>query len=171
MDVKDILKALAPTAATLIGGPLAGMAVKAIGDAIGIDEPTQEKIAAAVTGGQLSGEQVVAMRQADNALKAKLAELEIRAEELEVQDRDSARDMQAQTRAKTPALLSWLIVGAALGLEGYVMIAGIPSAVQDLVAGRILGTLDAALMTVITFWLGAAHNAQQRSSDGGSRRS
>lgn len=68
-------------------------------------------------------------------------------------------------RAKTPAVLSWIIVGATLWLDGYVMIKGIPSNVPDVVLGRILGTLDAALITVITYWLGAAHQAQSRSGD------
>lgn len=70
-----------------------------------------------------------------------------------------------QLRARTPAVLSWVIVGAALGLEGYVMIMGVPPNVPDVVLGRILGTLDAALITVITYWLGAAHQEQNRSTD------
>ena len=38
------LKAIAPTAATLLGGPLAGMAVEAIGNALGVSDATKEKI-------------------------------------------------------------------------------------------------------------------------------
>lgn len=165
MEFKDILKALAPVAGTLIGGPLGGMALKGLADAIGIDEPTQEKVAKAITSGNLTPEQVVAIRQADDALAVRLRELDIRAEELVMVDRKSARDMQIQTRARTPAVLSWVIVLAAFGLEGYVLVNGIPTAVQDLVAGRILGTLDAALLTVITFWLGAAHQQAGRTVD------
>lgn len=165
MNIKDVLKSLAPTAATLVGGPLAGMAVKAIGDAIGMDEPTQEKIAAAVTGGNLSAEQVVAMRQADDALKVKLAELGIRAEEIDAGDRKSAREMLVSTGAKTPAALSWIIVIATLILEGWCLIKGVPSGSSELVIGRVLGTLDMAFATVIAFWLGAAHQNQQRSED------
>jgi len=71
----------------------------------------------------------------------------------------------AALRARTPAVLSWVIVAAALGLEGYVMIMGVPPNAPDVVIGRILGTLDAALITVISYWLGAAHQAQGRSAD------
>jgi hypothetical protein len=165
MKLVDLLKTIAPTVATVLGGPLAGLAVKTLGDAIGVDEPTQDKIERALTGSQLTAEQILAIKTAEQTLAAKLKELDIRLEEVEAKDRDSARQMQIQTRAKTPAVLSWVIVTAALGLEGYVMIQGIPAAVQDLVAGRILGTLDAALLTVITFWLGAAHQAQSRGAD------
>ena len=38
------LKAIAPTAATLLGGPLAGMAVEAIGSALGVSDATKEKV-------------------------------------------------------------------------------------------------------------------------------
>lgn len=68
-------------------------------------------------------------------------------------------------RSRTPAVLSWIIVAAALGLEGYVMIYGLSAAVPEVVAGRILGTMDAALITVITYWLGAAHQGQSRGAD------
>ena len=44
VEISDVLKKLAPTAATLLAGPFAGMAVEAIGNALGMDEPTQEKI-------------------------------------------------------------------------------------------------------------------------------
>jgi hypothetical protein len=161
----DLLKSIAPTVATVLGGPLAGLAVKTLGDAIGIDEPTQDKIERALTGSQLTAEQILAIKNAEQALVVKMKELDIRLEEVEGKDRDSARQMQIQTRARTPAVLSWVIVTAALGLEGYVMTQGIPVAVQDVVAGRILGTLDAALLTVITFWLGAAHQTQSRGAD------
>ena len=162
MDFRDILKAIAPVAGTLIGGPLGGMALKGLADAIGIDEPTQEKVAKAITSGNLTPEQVVAIRQADDALAVKLRELDIKADELVMGDRKSARDMQIETRAKTPAILSWVIVAAAFGLEGYVLVNGVPTAVQDLVAGRILGTLDAALLTVIGFWLGASNQQKAK---------
>jgi hypothetical protein len=158
MDFLDVLKKLAPTAATLLGGPLAGMAVTAIGEALGVSEPTQQKIAKAITNGQLSGEQVVAIRAAEDALVVKLRELDIKAEELVVGDRKDARGMYVATRARTPAWLSWTIVGAALFLEGWILMYGVPPNADPVIIGRILGTLDAALITVITFWLGSAHN-------------
>lgn len=163
--MQDLLKAIAPTLATALLGPLGGLAVKAIGDAIGVDAPTQEKIEKALTGGNLNAEQLGAIKKADNDFAIRMREMDIDLVKIAQADRSSAREMQIQTRARTPAVLSWVIVAAAFGLEGYVLINGVPDAVQDLVAGRILGTLDAALLTVITFWLGAAHTQQARSAD------
>lgn len=169
MKFLDVVKQLAPTAATLLGGPLAGMAVKVIGEAVGMPEATQEKIEKAITGGQLTGEQVVALRAADDALKVKLAELGLRADELVVEDRKDARAMFVATRARTPGVLSWTIVFATLFLEGWVLINGVPTNADPLIIGRVLGTLDSAFVTVIAFWLGTAHVQQQR--EGAAQRS
>lgn len=162
-DWKAIVRTVAPGIATALGGPLAGMAVKVLGDKLGIDDATQESVAAAIRGA--TPDDLLKIKQAEHEFQTKMRELDIRVEEISAADRASARDMQVQTRARTPAVLSWIIVTATLSLEGYVMVKGIPPAVADLVAGRILGTLDAALMTVITFWLGAAHANSQRSAE------
>lgn len=167
MNLKEFLGKLAPTAARMIGGPLAGMAVEALGEAIGMSEPTAEKIAEAVTKGTLTAEQVAAMRQADDALKVKLVELNIKLEDIAAADRKDARAMMVSTGAKTPAVLSWIVVVATLGFEGWVLIFGLPINSDPVILGRVLGTLDMAFATVLTFWLGAAHQRAQptRASD------
>ena len=71
------LKAIAPTAATLLGGPLAGMAVEAIGSALGVCDATKEKITEVLQSGTLTAEQTAALRQVDANLKVKLKELDI----------------------------------------------------------------------------------------------
>jgi hypothetical protein len=40
MQIKDVIKAIAPIAGSLIGSPVAGMAISAIGEAIGMKQPT-----------------------------------------------------------------------------------------------------------------------------------
>lgn len=165
--LKKILGALVPTAARMIGGPLAEMAVVEIGNAIGLTEPTAEKIAQAVTDGKLTAEQFKAMRDADDALKVKLTELGIKLEEVEAGDRKDARAMMIATGAKTPAVLSWVVVVVTMFLEGWCLIAGVPEKADLVIIGRVLGTLDAAFVTVLSFWLGAAHQRaqQQRAND------
>ena len=53
---------------------------------------------------------------------------------------------------------------ATVGLEGYVLTKGMPSEVPDIVAGRILGTLDMAFGTVLAFWLGSSRGSQVKDS-------
>ena len=43
-NAADALKAIAPTIATALGGPLAGLAVDALGAAFGWTDATKEKV-------------------------------------------------------------------------------------------------------------------------------
>jgi len=160
MDFGDILKKLAPTAATLIAGPLAGMAVKAIGDAIGMDEPTQEKIERALTNGQLSGDQVVAMRQADDALKVKLAELGIRAEELIVEDRKSAREREVRIGGVTVPALAWIIVMGFLAMAWGILFGNVKA--ESVIAGTIIGYVSAKCEQVLSYYFGSSRGSDEK---------
>lgn len=75
MNFKDIIKRIAPIAGSLIGSPVAGMAIAAIGEAIGMSQPTVERVASAIQSGSLTPEQLIAVRTADDALKVRLAEI------------------------------------------------------------------------------------------------
>jgi len=74
-----LLKNIAPGLATVVAGPLGGMAVKAIADKLGVSD-TVEAVANAI--------------QADPEAAMKLAEIDLKQFELEVKDRDGARHMQ-----------------------------------------------------------------------------
>lgn len=152
--IKQIAK-LAPTAAALLGGPFAGMAVAAIGDALGLSEPTQAKIEQAFKSGQLSGDQLMQIKLAEQQLALKLEELGIKREEIAALDRHSAR--QANVAGGTQRylfFLSILLLGATLGAEGYVLFKGYPAAIPEIIVGRVLGLFDAIAMTVMAYWYG-----------------
>lgn len=151
---QDIIKTVAPVLGTALRGPLAGMAVKKIADVLSLPEGTEEAVAAAIRGA--TPEDMLKLKQADQQFARDMRALDVDLERVYAGDRDSARKMASETQAKTPAVLSWLIVAAALGLEGYVLLKGIPKEVSEMVAGRILGTLDAAFITVLSFWLGTS---------------
>lgn len=162
MSFTDILKTLAPTVASAFMGPLAGPVIAAAGEIFGISEPTQDKIKAVIESGQMTGEQVARLKELEITLKGEEAERGFKYAELEFKDRDSARQMQIATRSYTPEVLSWLIISATLVLEGYVLTQGIPSQVSDIVAGRVLGTLDTAFVTVLSFWLGSSIGSRNK---------
>jgi hypothetical protein len=74
-----LLKNVAPGLATIVAGPLGGMAVKAIAEKLGVED-TVEAVTQAI--------------QADPEAALKLAEIDLKQFELEVKDRDGARAMQ-----------------------------------------------------------------------------
>ena len=162
MNWLDTINTIAPVVASALGGPLAGAAVTAIGGMFGIAEPTQDKIKAAIENGQMTGEQISGIRALELKLKADEAERGFKYSELEFKDRDSARNMNIQTGAKTPAVLTWIIVAIVLSLEGAILFNGLPQGVSELVTGRILGTLDMSLMMVLAFWFGTTYGSSKK---------
>jgi T-complex protein 1 subunit beta len=68
----DWLKSIAPTIATALGGPLAGLAVNAVSSALGIDP---DKVQETIQSGKLSADQIASIQQAELGLKARAQEL------------------------------------------------------------------------------------------------
>ncbi len=155
IDWKGALKAIAPTAASLLAGPFAGMAVKAIGDAIGIEEPTQQKIAEAFKSQNLNADQLMAVKLAEQQLALKLEELGVRREEIAANDRNSARQANVAGGVQNKLfILTLLLLSVTLGAEIWVLLDGYPKSVPEVVVGRILGLLDSIALTALSYWFG-----------------
>lgn len=99
----DWLKQIAPTVASALGGPLAGMAVSAISKAIGVDE---DKVGDLISNNKLTADQVAQIKIAEIELQKQAQELGLNFEKLAVDDRKSAREMQATTRSMMPPILA-----------------------------------------------------------------
>lgn len=163
MDWIGTLKAIAPTVASALGGPLAGGLVAFLGDLLGIAEPTQEKIAQAFQNGQLTGEQIAAIKTKEMELKAEEQERGFRYSELEFKDRDSAR--QASVQGGTLPMLFWLslaLLVLTLGSEVVVLFNGYPKTVPEIIVGRVLGLLDSVAMMVLAFWYGTSSGSVRK---------
>lgn len=152
------LSQIAPSIATALGGPLAGLAVTAISKALGIDEKDVQKT---IETGKLSAEQMMSLKQAEIELQAKAQELGLNFEKLAVDDRKSARDMQMTTKSFVPALLSILVVTAWVLIQYFLLTHVIAPEMRELVA-RILGTLDASLLLVLNFYFGSSASSQNK---------
>jgi len=99
----DWLAQIAPTIATALGGPLAGMAVSAVSKAIGC---TPEEVQNVISSNKLDATQVAALQQAELELKKQAQEMSLDFAKLAVDDRKSARDMQSVTKSFIPPLLA-----------------------------------------------------------------
>lgn len=72
---------------------------------------------------------------------------------------------------KTPwqlHLIAFMVVIATLGAEGLYLFVGTKAAIPDVLLGRILGTLDAALLMVLSYYFTASimqNRASQRTTD------
>ena len=88
MSIADILRSVAPTLATALGGPLAGMAATFLAGKLGLSESSVEAVSAAVAG--MSGAELVRMKEldvqfqtamAENGIKLDLAQIGVNTEE------------------------------------------------------------------------------------------
>jgi len=77
-DWKKLVGGIAPILGTALGGPLAGEAISMIGNALGLGtSASASDVASAIASGQLTGDQIVAMKQAENDFTAKMRALDI----------------------------------------------------------------------------------------------
>lgn len=172
----DILKSFAPTIAGAVGtavggplGPLAALAVKALGDKLlGKPNATLPEVEAAVAGA--TAEQLLALRTADHAFKLEAARLGLRPMELEVEDRKDARAMQTAALSQEDVLakrfiyyFSWFWSGFSALYVMLVTFVAIPEAnvqMANIVLGFVLGTVVA---TILAYFYGTSMSERGKS--------
>jgi hypothetical protein len=159
--MNEFLKSIAPTVASALLGPLGGVAVSAIGNLLGVSEPTQQKIATAIADGKLTPEQLSAIKELELKYKADEQERGFRYAELEFKDRDSAR--KANVDGGIQRHMFWLsifLLVITLGCEIAVLFFGYPDdKLPEMVVGRILGLMDAVCMMVLAYHYGTTSNS------------
>lgn len=149
-DWKSVVSTVAPTLATALGGPLAGLATKAIIEAVGLPaDASEEHVEAAIR--NATPEQLLAIKNADNTFKLEMRRLDVNVEQLLVSDRTSARERdtklaQAGFRNTRGNLMFFLaivvIVAMVFIIWGDETLNEYVKGIFTLVLGRFLGYLD-----------------------------
>jgi len=152
----DWLKTLAPTIASCLGGPLAGMAVEAVSKSLGIDPNAVQDT---INNGKLTADQIASIQSAEIALKAKAQEMSLDFEQLAVEDRKSAREMQTTTRSWIPPVLAVGVTGGFFGILFGLMYGQIQHAPQ---IDIMLGSLGTAWTGIIAFYFGSSASSQNK---------
>ncbi len=152
------LKQIAPTVASALGGPLAGMAVSAISKAIGVDE---DKVGDLIANNKLTAEQIAQVKLAEIELQKQANELGLNFEKLAVDDRKSAREMQAATRSWVPPLLAGAVTFGFFSILGGMMF-GKVSAADNTALTMMLGSLGTAWTGIIAYYFGSSAGSQAK---------
>lgn len=162
-DWKGLVKTVAPAIGTALGGPLGGMASKAVAGALlGDENATEEDIAAAVAGA--SPDQLLALKKADQDFQARMKELDIDVEKIHQQDRDSAREREVKTGdSATPRLLA---IGVTLGFFGILgaMLYGILPEKGSEPLLIMLGALGTSFTGVIQYYFGSSAGSKEKTA-------
>ena len=148
-DLITMVSKFAPAIGTALGGPLGGLAVSAIAERLGVKNEV---------------EAVTKAIKADPEAALKLQQLENEKFKAVLADKDSARNREATiaTSEKAPLLnklispaLALIVVSAWVGIQFILINSTVPQEMRELVA-RVLGTLDGALMVILSYYFGAS---------------
>jgi hypothetical protein len=152
----ELLKNAAPALATIVGGPVGGLAVSAIADMLGVKDDVNA---------------VVKHLTANPDDIYKLRELDLKQFELEAQDRDSARKAHAEiaTSANSSGVEKLVVPFLALGTVGlaFVFIAvlmfiDIPDNQQQMII-YALGFITSSAGQVLSFYFGSSQGSKDKS--------
>lgn len=162
MDWKSLIGTVAPWIGTALGGPLGGMAVGAIADALGLSEKTESAIKTALSGA--TPEQMLALKQADQQFALRMQELGFQntqaLEKIAADDRDSARKREMSVQDYTPRILAYLIVGGFLGMAYGVLFKQMSA--DSVLAGTIIGYLSAKAEQVASYYFGSTTGSAEK---------
>lgn len=148
----QVLKTVAPTIALAAGGPFGPIAAAAIHAALGTTDEKSAETALLIA----TPDQLLALKQADQAFQVRMKELGIQEQQLVYQDIANARSREIAVKDWTPRILAYAVVTLTVVLEGMLLIHGQPKEIDGVVLGRILGTWDAALMLVLSYYYGTS---------------
>ena len=148
-ELISMVSKFAPAIGTALGGPLGGLAVSAIAEKLGVADEVEADTKAI----KADPESAIKLQQLENdKFKAVLA------------DKDSARNREATiaTSEKAPLInklvspvLALIVVVAWVGIQYTLLNTTVPQEMRELVA-RVLGTLDGALMVILSYYFGAS---------------
>ena len=157
----NLVKTVAPSIASAVGGPLAGMATRAISEALlGKPDATEDELVQAAA--NASPDQLLALKQAENEFTVKMRELDIDLERLANEDRDSARSREVQTKDWTPRVLAPLVTGGYFGVLFYMLTQGLPTTGGSEAMLVMLGTLGTAWGGIMAYYFGSSAGSKAK---------
>lgn len=151
------LKAIAPTVASALGGPLAGIAVSALSAAMGVDPA---KVTDVIQSGNLTGEQIAAIKVAELQLKQHESDNGFKFAELEIRDRESARAREMATKDNVNRNLAYIIVFSFIGMIAATL-GGFTHA-ESVLAGTLIGYLSAKAEQVLAYYFGSSKSSDRK---------
>lgn len=164
-NLGDGVTAIAPTIASAFGGPLAGLAVTALEQALGVapgNAATDPKsFEAKLAGAIATPEQVLALRQADVAFKQFCLDNDLQIVRADNADRADARARQTALHDQAPTVLALLVTIGFFGMLGVMAFHDLPVANRDML-NIMLGSLGAAWVAVVSYYFGSSAGSRAK---------
>ena len=151
---KDIVGSVAPALATALGGPAAGLAVRAISQKLlGKPDGTSAEVEAAIAGA--TPEQIESLRKLDQEFTLDLIDKAAALEKIDSDDRANARKRETDTHDMTTRIIAYFVM-AAFGTQMYLLTQhAIPNENRD-AANQLIGVLYMAVGSVLGYYFGTS---------------
>lgn len=169
-DLKTAIAGIAPTLATMMGGPLLGTAVTALEGAFGLQPGAGvDGITKVVQSGAMTPEIISAVRAADQRhaeimgqqgidLVKLNADHEAAMAVTDAGDRDSARKMQIANHSRVPAALTVFLTLAVVAIIVTRLMHWAPASADSLLESMI-GALITVWLGSCQYWFGTTRNS------------
>jgi hypothetical protein len=139
---------------------LAGVAVKTLSSALfGHEDGTEEQISAAMAAA--TPDQLAAIKKIDADFKVQMKSLDIDLERIAAGDRDSARQMQRETKDWVPKVLAIVITLGFFGILIWMLLNGMPQTGTEALL-MMLGALGTAWTGVVNFYYGSSAGSKAK---------
>lgn len=156
MDWKGLITTISPWIGTALGGPLGGMAVTAVADALGLSDKTEGAIKQALSGA--TPEQMLELKKADQDFSLKMKEIGFAnlkdMEQIAASDRDSARKREMEVKDNTPKILAYAMTIGFFSILTFMLFKAVPTESRDLL-NIMLGMLGTSFVSVISYYFGS----------------
>lgn len=160
-DWKKLVAGVAPALGTVLAGPLAGAAIAELAGALlGNKDASEADLAAALSTGRLGPEQIVAIKQAENALTIELARIEQAREASAFGDKQGAREMQVAVRSWIPGALAVFVTIGFFGILVGLMYGTLSTNNDALLI--MLGSLGTAWTGIIAYYFGSSAGSARK---------
>lgn len=157
----NLVKTVAPSIASAVGGPLAGMATRAISEALlGKPDGSEDELVQAAA--KATPEQLLALKNAEQDFAVRMRELDIDLERIANADRESARKREVSTKDWTPRVLAGLVTAGYFGVLFYMLINGLPTHGGSEAMLVMLGTLGTAWGGIVAYYFGSSAGSKEK---------
>lgn len=162
MDVLlNLVRTVAPTIATAVGGPLAGMATRAISEALlGKPDGAEDELVEAAK--NATPEQLLALKKAEQDFVIRMRELDVDLEKISNEDRNSARNREIQLKDITPKVLAGFITLGYFGVLFWMLRFGLPQGGASEALLVMLGALGTAWTGVVAYYFGSSAGSRDK---------
>lgn len=166
--VLKILGAVAPTVASALGGPMAGLATHTLGKVLlGKDGASEDEITQFILANQnpeLFAKIALAeheLKRQENELGLKFERIAFERDRMHVDDRISARSMAKVTRAVAQGWITAGVLAAMIAMTVALFIIDIPEDNRSVVY-IIIGALAGSMTQVMNFWFGSSAGSKEK---------